>query len=137
VDGRGTPLAVVVTGANRHDVTQVEAVLDGVAANRPQPTAEEPQHLCADKAFDSEQARKVMQDRGYTPHVRSRGEERQEKASIPGHRARRWVVEACHSWMNRFRKILVRFEKTDRAHLGLVHLACAIITWRKVGVIYG
>lgn len=137
MDGRGTPLAVVVTGANRHDVTQVESVLDSVVANRPEPTTEEPQHLCADKAFDSEEARKTMEERGYTPHVRSRGEERQEKASIPGYRARRWVVEACHSWMNRFRKILVRFEKTDRAYLGLVHLACAIISWRKVGVIYG
>lgn len=137
MDGRGTPLAVVVTGANRHDVTQVESVLDSVVANRPKPTAEGPQRLCADKAFDSIDARKAMEERGYTPHVRSRGEERQEKASIPGHRARRWVVEACHSWMNRFRKILVRFEKTDRAYLGLVHLACAIITWRKVGVIYG
>jgi len=39
--------------------------------------------------------------------------------------------------MNRFRKILVRFEKTDKGYLGLVHLACAIITWQKVGVIYG
>jgi putative transposase len=137
VDARGTPLAVVVTGANRHDVTQVEAVLDNVVVNRPRPTPEEPQHLCADKAFDSEQARVAMENRGYTPHVRSRGEERQEKASIPGHRARRWVVEACHSWMNRFRKILVRFEKTDKGYLGLVHLACAIITWQKVGDIYG
>ena len=137
MDGRGTPLAIVITGANRHDVTQVEAVLDGVMGNRPEPTAEEPQHLCADKAFDSQHARAVMKDRGYTPHVRSRGQERQEKASIPGYRARRWVVEACHSWLNRFRKILVRFEKTDRSYLGLVHLACAIITWRKVGIIHG
>jgi putative transposase len=137
VDGRGTPLGIVVTGANRHEVTQLEAVLNNVMASRPAPTPEEPQHLCADKAFDSKDARVLMEDRGYTPHVRSRGEERQEKASNPGHRARRWVVEACHSWMNRFRKILVRFEKTDRSYLALVHLACAIITWRKVGIIYG
>jgi transposase len=115
----------------------VEAVLDNVVVNRPDPTPEEPQHLCADKAFDSKKARAVMETRGYTPHIRPRGEERQEKASIPGHRARRWVVEACHSWMNRFRKILVRFEKTDRSYLALVHLACAIIAWRKVGIIYG
>ena len=137
MDGRGTPLAVVITGANRHDVTQVETVLDHVVGDHPDPTAEEPQHLCADKAYDSAQARKTIEGRGYTPHVRSRGEERQEKASNPDHRARRWVVEACHSWLNRFRKILVRFEKTDRAYLGLIHLACAIIAWRKTGVIYG
>jgi len=137
VDGRGTPLAVVITGANRHDVTQVEKVLDRVVGNRPEPTPEEPQHLCADKAYDSEQARGMIEERGYTPHVRSRGEERKEKASNPDHRARRWVVEACHSWLNRFRKILVRFEKTDRAYLGLLQLASAIITWKKAGVIYG
>jgi putative transposase len=137
VDGRGTPLAIVVTGANRHEVTQVEAVLDNVVVNRPEPTPEEPQHLCGDKAFDSKDARRTMEDKGYTPHVQSRGEERQEKITNPNYCARRWDVEACHSWMNRFRKILVRFEKTDRSYLALVHLACAIIAWRKVGIIYG
>jgi putative transposase len=137
VDGRGAPLALVATGANRHDVTQTEAVLDGNIAQRPQPTEEHPQHLCADKAYDSRDARIAMEQRGYTPHVRSRGEERKEKIANPGHRARRWVVEACHSWMNRFRKILVRYEKTDASYLALVHLACAIITWRMAGVIYG
>jgi len=137
VDGRGTPLAIVITGANRHDVTQVETVLDSIVGIRPESTLEQPQHLCADKAFDSEQARTVMKGKGYTPHVRSRGEEKRDKASIPGYRARRWVVEACHSWLNRFRKILVRFEKTDRAYLALLHLACAIISWQKVDIIYG
>jgi putative transposase len=137
VDGRGTPLAVVATGANRHDVSQLERVLDTVVTKRPEPSPESPQHLCADKAFDSPYARDAMTDGGYTPHVRSRGEERQEKASTPGHRARRWVVEATHSWMNRFRKILVRFEKTDCSYLGLLHLACALIAWRKAVPIYG
>jgi putative transposase len=137
VDGRGTPLAIVVTGANRHDVTQLEHVLDTIVVRRPEPTEESPQHVCGDKAFDSIHAREALMQRGYTPHIRSRGEERKEKCSHPGYRARRWVVEACHSWMNRFRKILVRFEKTDLSYLGLVHLACAIIAWRKAGVIYG
>jgi len=137
VDGRGTPLAVVATGANRHDVSQLELTLDVVVTKRPEASPENPQHLCADKAFDSAYARGAMIDRGYTPHVRSRGEERQEKAATAGHRARRWVVEATHSWMNRFRKILVRFEKTDRSYLGLLHLACALIAWRKAVPIYG
>ena len=127
----------MATGANRHDVTQTEQVLDSIMITRPEPTSESPQHLCADKAYDSKDAREAMQQRGYTPHVRSRGEERLEKRSDPTYRARRWVVEDCHSWMNRFRKILVRFEKTDLSYLALVHLACAIIAWRKVGVIYG
>jgi putative transposase len=137
VDGRGIPLAIVLTGANRHDVTQVEQVLDSIVVARPVATPESSQHLCADKAYDSNDAREAMIQRGYTPHVRSRGEERREKCSYPGYRARRWVVEACHSWMNRFRKILVRYEKTDLSYLALVNLACAIITWQKAVPIYG
>jgi putative transposase len=66
-----------------------------------------------------------------------RGEEIEAKKTIPGYRARRWVVEVCHSWFNRFRKLLVRYEKTHSSHLALLHLAAAIICWRKVGVIYG
>lgn len=54
--------------------------------------------------------RKAMRERGYTPHVRQRGEE--ARACRKGQRARRWVVERTHSWFNRFRKILVRYEKT-------------------------
>jgi putative transposase len=137
VDGRGTPLAIVVTGANRHDVTQTGRVLDNIVVTRPKATPENPQHLCADKAYDSNDARDAMIQRGYTPHIRSRGEERLDKCSYRGYRARRWVVEACHSWMNRFRKILVRYEKTDLGYLALVNLACAIIAWRKAVAIYG
>jgi putative transposase len=136
VEVRGTPLAIALTGANRHEVTQVERLLDSVVVNRPDPTQEAPQHLSADKAHDSKDARDAMMQRGYTPHVRARGEEREEKRSRPGYSPRRWVMEACHSWLNRFRKILVRFEKTDRSYLALVQLACAIIAWRQVGVIY-
>jgi hypothetical protein len=74
VDGRGTHLAIVVTGTNRHDVTQTERVLDSIVVTRPKATAEKPQHLCADKAYDSNEARDAMIQRGYIPHVRSRGE---------------------------------------------------------------
>ena len=106
---------------------------------RPDPTAfrEAPRILCADKGYDGHDARQAMISRGYTPHVVSRGEEKKQKQRTPGHRARRWVVEACHSWFNRFRKLLVRCEKTDDAYLGLLHLACATIAGGKVGVIYG
>jgi hypothetical protein len=49
----------------------------------------------------------------------------------PKHRARRWVVEVNHSWLNRFRKLLVRFEKTHRSYLALLMPGCAIIAFRK------
>jgi len=137
VEERGVPLSIVVTGANRHDVTQLEIVLDSTVIQRPEPSAEQPQHLCGDKGYDGKSADQSIVDRNYIPHIRRRGEEIEAKKTIPGYRARRWVVEVCHSWFNRFRKILVRCEKTVSSYIALIHLAAAIICWRKVGVIYG
>ena len=51
-----------------------------------------------------------------------------------GFKARRWVVERTHSWMNRFRRILTRWEKKVENYLGLLHLVCAIITYRCAGL---
>ena len=136
MDGCGVPLAAVLTGANRHDITQIENVLDGIVVTRPQSTPEVLQHLCADKAYDSAKARDAIEDQGFVPHVRSRGEEKREKETN-GQKARRWVVEACFSWLNRFRKLLVRYEKTNESYFALVCLACAIIAWRKTITIYG
>ena len=137
MDEHGVPLSLCVSGANRHDVTQLETVLDGVVVARPEPTAETPQHLCADKGYFGAPAEAIITGRRYTPHVRQRGEEIKAKREIPGYRPRRWVVEAANSWLNRFRKILVRYEKTESSYMALLHLACSIICWRKVGVIYG
>jgi len=135
VDGRGVPLSIVVTGANRHDVSQLDAVLKWRVVSPLMENEEE--HLCADAAFAGDRPREKMIAAGYTPHVRSRGEEKLEKVTIPGFKARRWVVEACHSWLNRFRKLTIRYEKRDDTHIALTHLAAAIIALRKVGIIYG
>lgn len=137
VEERGVPLSIVVTGANRHDVTQLEIVLDSIVIKRPEPQTEQLQHLCADKGYDGKPAYQSIVDRDYIPHVRRRREEIEAKKTVPGYRARRWIVEVCHSWLNRFRKLLVRYEKTLSSYIALLHLAAAIICWRKVGVIYG
>lgn len=134
-DGRGTPLAVTVSGANRHDKKKVEDTLKVLPENRPTPTPEEPQHFCADKGYDFPDVRDLVTQWGYTLHIKARGEEQAEKARIPGYRARRWVVERTHSWMNRFRKLLIRFEKKVQNFLGLIHLACAFITARRAGIL--
>jgi transposase len=128
-----------VTGANRHDVSQLAAVLGGrvVAPATEDEENKEEEHLCADAAFAGEAPRQIMIAAGYTPHVRPRGEEKIEKERTPGFKARRWVVEVCHSWFNRFRKLIIRYEKLHVTHMALVHLAAAIIALRKVGIIYG
>lgn len=131
-DGTGIPLAIVVDGANRHDVKLLVATLDGVMIARPEPTEEHPQHLCLDAAYDGAPAHQEVQARQYIPHIQSRGEEKQEKIFTPGYRARRWVVERTHSWMNRSRRVLVRWEKKTANYLAFLHLACAQLIFAKV-----
>ena len=137
VEELGVPLSLVVTGANRHDVTQLEAVLDALVIERPNVSNKRPQRLYAEDAYTGEPARQAMRNRNDTPHVGPRGGDARAKKNNPGFRARRWVVEACHSWFNRFRKLNPRYEKTLASHMALLHLAAAIICWRKIGVIYG
>ena len=68
---------------------------------------------------------------GLTAHIRARGEEITDKAIVPGWRARRWIVEACHSWLNRNRGILIRWSKKDENHLALLQLASGLIAFKK------
>ena len=121
-------------GANRHDMKLVEQTLQGIMADRPQPTPQQPQYLCMDKGYDFPQVRELVARYGYTAHIRSRGEERVEKQTLPGYRARRWVVERTHSWLNRFRRLLIRWEKRSDNYLAMLHFACAWITFRASGL---
>jgi hypothetical protein len=75
--------------------------------------------------------RELAHEHGFTPHIRTRGEEIEQKARTPGWRARRWVVEACHSWLNRNRALLIRWSKKDDNHLALLQLASALIAFKK------
>ena len=134
VDGAGVPLALVVTGANRHDVSQLEAVLDSIVIERPD-IFEYPQHLCLDKGYTGEPALEMVVLRGFIPHIKSRGQERAEKLKQADYKAHRRVVEVSHSWINRFRKLLVRFEKLTTSYQGLLMFACAFIAFRKAQVI--
>jgi transposase len=68
------------------------------------------QNICMDKGYDFSDIRKLVKEYGYTVHIKSRGEEN-IRIDIPGFRARRWVVERTHSWLNRFRRLLIRREK--------------------------
>jgi putative transposase len=133
-DGQGIPIAVVVAGANRHDMKLLAGTLDAIVVVRPEPTAEAPQPLCADKGYDDEACYPEAEGHDDTPHIRARGEEQREKRASPGYRARRWVVEVCHSWLNRFRKLLVRFEKNLATHVALLQFACAYIVLKRAEV---
>jgi putative transposase len=135
VEGRGLPLAIEVGPAQRHDVKLLAATLDGVVVERPEPSAGAPEHLCLDKAYAGEPAQAVAAERGYTVHVPDKANAKEKRQRKGGRRkARRWVVEVTHSWLNRFRRLLVRWEKKKANYLALLYLACALICWRKCEV---
>lgn len=98
---------------------------------RPEPSAERPQGLCLDKGYDYPETRELAIEFGFTLHLRTRGEEAHAIRHEAGFRARRWVVERAHSWLNRFRRLLVRWEKKAPHYLALLHLAWALITWNR------
>ena len=135
MDATGVPLSLVVSGANVNDHLRLADLLRRPAARRPRPRPGAPQHLCADKGYDYPATRAVIAAYGYVPHIQARGVEAAAQRRNPRKRARRWVVEACQSWLNRFRKLLVRFEKKAGNYVALLEFACAIIAWRHAGVL--
>jgi transposase len=124
------PIGLEVAGANVNDFKLLERTIASIPIERPESTRERPQRLCLDKGYDYPEVYELVAEFGFTAHVRARGEEAKAIKHEAGFRARRWVVERTHSWLNRFRRILVRWEKRTDTYLALLHLACALITWR-------
>jgi transposase len=134
-------LSLIVTAANVNDGTRIEQVLDAIRVRRPSSSTRRSKHLCADAGYRGAEILRTIEAHDYIAHVVDRRAEAAAKRRQPGQKARRWVVEVCHSWFNRFRKLLVRYEKLERSFVALNHLAAAIIAFRKVplavNIIYG
>src|ERR671928_1069013 len=129
-DGRGIPLGTVIDGANRNDHKLMRQTLEAIPVRRPRPTRRRPQHLCLDKGFDCDEPRAPAREFGFTLHLRSRGEEAWAQRHARA-KARRWVVERTHSWLNRFRSILIRWAKKPANYLALLPFVFGLICWRQ------
>lgn len=129
------PIGLAVDGANRHDMKLAEATLQSIPVKRPKPTRQNPQGLCLDKGYDYGEVRELVEEFGYTAHIVARGEEAQRIKRSVRYQARRWVGERTASWLNRFRRILIRWEKKAVNYLALLHFVCAIITYRLTGLL--
>lgn len=134
-EGGGVPIGVVVEGSNRNDFKLLRETIESVALERPRLTPEREQGMCLDKGYDYDEVREILKEFGFTAHIRARGEEAQAIKRQAGYKARRWVVERTHSWMNRFRAILIRWEKKAANFLALLHLSCAYITFKQAGLL--
>jgi IS5 family transposase len=129
VDRRGTPLAVQLSAANCHDSTIFDELLDAVPAVR-QPRGrprKRPAKLHADKGYDYRKCRWALRKRGIKSRIARRGVNSSQRLG-----RHRWVVERTFAWLNRFRRLRVRYERRDDIHLAFTKLACALITFRAV-----
>ena len=133
-EAHGIPIGLAIDGANRHDSKLVRATIEAIVAERPEPSDEQPQGMCLDKGYDYAAVREILEEFGFTAHIRARGEEAKELKRDASTKARRWVVERTHSWMNRFRRILVRWDKKPEHYLAFLHFACGLIAFRAAGL---
>lgn len=133
-EGHGVPLGLVVAGAKRPDMKLLAPTLYSIVVARPEPSAAQPQGLCLDKGDDSAEVRATLAVVGFTAHMHARGQEAHALKRQAGFRARRWVVERTHSWMNRFRRIVIRWDKKANNYLAFLHFACACIAFRAAGL---
>jgi putative transposase len=129
-DGRGVPLSVVVTAANVNDSPTLAALLNNCAVVRPPSSTLEPQHLCLDAAYDNAPAHRVVLVENYEGHIAPK---RGRDHTLPRHesgKARRWIVEVVHAWHDRFRRLVVNWEKTTESRYAFLCLANALIAYR-------
>lgn len=130
VEAEGGPLGVVVAAANVHDCKLLEATIEAIVVQRPDPEHHE-QHLCLDKGFDNPTGQTAAEQARYTPHIRRIGEEKLDARGRKKHPARRWVVERTLAWLSKCRAILVRYAKKSSNYLGLIMIACTLLWYRR------
>ena len=127
-------MGLALEGANRHDRKLLRPTIESIVVERPEPSEEQPQGMCLDKGYDYQEVRDILCAFGFTAHIHPRGEEAQAIKREAGFKARRWVVERAHSWMNRFRRLLVRWDKKPENYLAFLHFACGLIAFRAAGL---
>jgi putative transposase len=114
--------------------------LGGQLVERPPVDADHEQGLCLDQGYDYRVVYELIEEFGYTAHIRPWGsgsgvaDLTPEEAEVAKVKARRWVVERTQSWLNRFRGLLIRWCKKAKNYLAMLHFACALITYRAVGL---
>jgi transposase len=149
-DGRGVPVGVAVAGANVPDYQLAEETIESIPVPRPEPrvpsTPEAPQAgqeqgLCLDAGYFYEEIYALLERWGYTAHIRPVGsgsgvrDLTAAEAKAAAILARRWVAERTHSWLNRFRGLLIRWCKKPENYLAMLHFACALITHRVTALL--
>lgn len=125
-DARGVPLAVILTPANTHDVTQLIPLVDAippVRGKRGRPRRK-PDAVQGDRGYDSEPHRRTLRRLGITPIIAKRNTEHGSGLGVT-----RWVVERTISWLHQYRRLRVRYERRSDIHEAFLSIACSLICW--------
>lgn len=127
VDREGIPLAIVLTAANVNETTMLETTVDAIKPiKRPRGRPRKrPDKLHADKGYESKKNKAALRKRGITPRIARKGIESKERLG-----RHRWVVERTHSWLNRYRRLKVRYERRADIHEAFLKIGCALICWK-------
>jgi putative transposase len=128
------PVGLAVDGANRPDQKLVRQTLESIPVERPDPADAGEQHLCLDNGYNYAEPQAIAEGFGFTVHVPGKARGAQAVKRRARKKARRWVVERTHSWLNRFRGILIRWCKKPENYIAMLHFAFAIITYRCAGL---
>jgi transposase len=125
-DANGIPLSVILTGANRHDVTQLLPLVDSIPpiAGKVGRPIQRPDSLLGDRGYDSEPHRQQLRFRGIVPLLAERWTENGSGLGVY-----RWVVERTHSWLHQNRRLRIRYEKRDDIHQAFLTIGCIKICW--------
>jgi putative transposase len=134
-DAAGVPIGLAVAAANRHDQKPLEPTLDALIVRPPEPDDDTEAlviGLCLDRGYRTKQIPVIVAERGMLAYIQGRDEEIAAREFDPTWKPRRWVIERTHSWLNRFRGLLIRWSKKTENHTAFLQLACAVITWRSI-----
>jgi transposase len=130
-EGGGIPLAVTLTGGNRHDITQLLPLVESIPpirGRRGRPRRR-PDKLYADRAYDSDKHRDQVRAKGINPQFARKGTEHGSGLGVY-----RWVVEQCFALLHWFRRLRIRWEIRDDIHEAFLSIGCSIICWRRLKI---
>lgn len=129
-------MGLAVSGANRPDYQLARETIESAPVSRPEaaPAGRGRQHLCLDKGYDYAEVDELVRELGFTAHIARRGAAHDGIKRGARKKARRWVSERAHSWMNRFRAILIRWNKKAENYIAMLHFALGIIAFRASGL---
>ena len=128
-DRHGLPLASLLTGANRHDSVVFDDVLDAIPPIRTPAgrRRKRPAKLHADKAYDMPHCRQALRRRHIRCRIARKGIDSSERLGC-----HRWVIERTLAWLNRYRRLTVRYERRADLHQAFLTLGCALICFHAL-----